>query len=110
MKYKKITAIIQTIALGEVKKRLKEIGVKGMSAFNVMDYGEHAAPYTFDPDKMIQHVKIELWAREGEVDQIVNAIIDAAHSGMPGDGMVAVLPVERVWRICTKREAAEDKI
>ena len=110
MKYKKITAIIQTIALGEVNKRLKEIGVKGMSAFNVMDYGEHAAPYTFDPDKMIQHIKIEICARESEVNKIVNAIMDAAHTGMPGDGMVTVLPAERVWRICTKQEATEDEI
>ena len=81
-----------------------------MSAFNVMDYGEHAAPYTFDPDKMIQHIKIEISARESEVDKIVNAIMESAHTGMTGDGMVTVLPVERVWRICTKQEATEDEI
>jgi nitrogen regulatory protein P-II 1 len=110
MTYKKVTAIIQTIALGEVEKRLKDIGVKGMSAFNVMGYGEHTVPYTFDQNKMVQHVKIEIWAREDEVEKIVNAIMDAAHTGMPGDGLVTVLPVERLWRIRTKREATEDEI
>ena len=45
-----------------------------------------------------------------EVEKIVNGIMDAAHTGMPGDGFVTVLPVERVWRIRTKREAIEDEI
>ena len=48
---------------------------------------------------------------DGEkVKEAVSAIIDAAHAEASGDGIVAVLPVEKVFRIRTKKELTQKEI
>ena len=110
MNCKKISAIIRTSALGQVQARLKEVGVKGLSVFPVLGFGEYVADWTFHPHQLVQHMKLEIWAHDEMVDQIVSAILDAARTGLPGDGMVTVLPVDKVWRVRTHQEATADEL
>lgn len=110
MKVKKISAIIRSSVLSEVEKRLKEIGVKGMSVSSVRGFGQGMDEWTFNPNKLVGHAKIEIWAREEMASQIVHVILDSAQTGLADDGMVAVSPVEHVWRVRTKTEATEDEI
>ena len=44
------------------------------------------------------------------VDLIVEAILSSAHSGIAGDGIVAVHSVEKLYRIRTKSEIAAEEI
>jgi nitrogen regulatory protein PII len=49
MDCKKVTAIVRKTALDEVERRLKEVGVKGLSTFNAFRCGEYVADWTFHP-------------------------------------------------------------
>lgn len=103
MEYSKIVAIIRTVKLEEVEKRLQEIGISGISVSQVKGYGEYQN--FFSRDWMVSHARIEIFCYESRVDEIVQAIMGTAHSGSPGDGIVAVIPVKQVFRIRTRSAA-----
>jgi nitrogen regulatory protein P-II 1 len=102
MSLRKITAIIRCTLLEPVERRLQEIGVPGMTVTHVKGFGEYAN--FFRRDWTVTHARIEIFTEQSLVDRIVDTIQDAAHTGTPGDGIVAVLPVERLYRIREKRE------
>jgi nitrogen regulatory protein PII len=59
-------------------------------------------------DLLIEHVKIEIFAEESTVDEIVRIIIETARSDLPGAGIVAVLPMDRFLHMRTGSEAFPD--
>ncbi len=99
---RKIVAIIRNEALEKVEGRLVDMRVKGISVTSVKGYGEYAN--FFNPDWMVTHSRIEIFAEQARVEEIAAAIIDAAHTGMEGDGIVAIIPVEKLYRIRTRSE------
>ncbi len=102
MEFKKITAIIRTSAVDDVVERLAELGIRGISVSKVKGCGEYAN--LLRPDKMTPHIKIEIFAEGPKVDEIASEIIETANRGIEGDGIVAVLPVEKLYRIRSKSE------
>ena len=108
MEYAKITAIIRTSKLEKVEKRLQEIGVKGVSISHVKGYGEYAN--FFSRDWMVTHIRIEIFSSVSRVEEIAQAIMETAHSGLAGDGIIVSIPVERIYRIRTKTEATAEEI
>lgn len=97
MEIKKVVAIVRTDALEDVEKRLRLIGVPGITIDRVKGFGEYANFFT--PDWMSAHARIEIFADEGHAQEIVETIIQAGHTGTAGDGLVAILPVEQLFRI-----------
>ena len=108
MKYRKVTAIIRRDRLEKVEHKLQQIGVQGISVTRVKGYGEYADFYA--RDWMTSYARIEIFTTAEKVDDIAEAIMDAAHVGLSGDGIVAVLPVEKLYRIRTKSEATTEQI
>lgn len=108
MEYKKIVAIIRKGHLEKVERALIEHGAKGITVTQVKGFGGYIN--YFSRDWMCNHTRLELFVNENEVDSTVEKLIEAAHTGAPGDGMVAVLPVEKVYRIRTKRLATVDEV
>ncbi len=106
MKFNKVTAIIQECCLQDVEKRLRQISVRGISASKVTGYGEYANYFT--QDLTTSHVKIEIFTIEAKVEKIVAAIMEIAHTGTEGDGIIAIQPVEKIFRIRTKSEILPD--
>lgn len=92
-----VTAIIRGDALEKVERRLQEIGVNGISVMRVKGYGEYANFYS--PEGLTSHVRVEIFTAALSADTIAQSIMDAACSGVPGDGIVAVYPVAKVYRI-----------
>lgn len=108
MELKKIIAIVRTQVLVEVEEHLIEMRVKGISVTPVKGYGEHD---TFiNPDWRFTHARIEIYVELSMVDLIVETILKTAHVGLPGDGIVAVHPVERLYRIRSRSEIIADEI
>jgi len=107
MKYRKITAIFRSDAYKKVEQRLQELGVQGFSISHVKGYGEYADLYS--SDWMTSHARLEIFTDEEKVETIVEAIMDSAHVGLAGDGIVAVLPVEKLYRIRTRSEIQPDE-
>jgi nitrogen regulatory protein P-II 1 len=111
---KKIEAIIKPFKLDEVKERLAEIGVQGMTVTEVKGFGRtggkkevyRGSAYVVD---FVPKVKLEIIAKDDMVAQILTTIAEAAKSGRIGDGKIFVTPVDEVIRIRTG-ERGEDAI
>lgn len=109
---KKIEAIIRPIKLDEVKIALGEIGVMGLSVSDVRGSGRQRGhresfrglDYAID---LPMKVKLEIVARDEDVEEIVATIERHARTGEPGDGKIFVLPMDEAVRIRTE-ERGED--
>ncbi len=108
MEFKKITAIVRINLLEGVEKRLRQLDVKGITVSEVKGYGEYKQFFT--KDGLSEVAQIEVFAMKNEVDAIVRAILESAHTGAAGDGLVAVLPVEEIYRIKSGSEALPTEI
>lgn len=104
---KKIEAIIRPTKLDEVKIALGEIGVVGLSVSDVRGSGRQSGhresfrgvSYAID---LLIKVKIEIIARDEDVEEIVNTIERHARTGDPGDGKIFVAPMDDAIRIRTE--------
>lgn len=100
---KMVTAIVRTTALEGIVKALEAEGVRGMTIFEVKGTGEQVQlfrPYTI-------HKKIEIIIPDDRADRVVNIIVEHGHTGLAGDGLIAVLPVECVMKIRRKEEICD---
>ena len=101
-----IVAIVRSEVLTTMEERLQHAGVRGLSVTKVKGIGEYAN--FFARDQFSEHAKMEIFTEESKVEAIVKIIIDAAHTGDLGDGIVTVLPVEKFYRIRTQSESLPD--
>jgi nitrogen regulatory protein P-II 1 len=108
MEWKTIIAIIRTDKLEAVESCLKGINVRGISVTKGKGYGEYANFFT--SDWYVTHARLEIYCEASRTDEIANTIIEAAHTGVAGDGMVTVLPVEKIYRIRTKTEGNDRNV
>lgn len=99
MRYAKVTGIIRSSVLDEVEKRLINEGASGMSVTKVKGCGE--LKDFFSRDWLVTHARIEIFTLAEDAERIAQAIVEEAQSGESGDGVVAILPVEKVLRVRT---------
>lgn len=97
MDLKQIVAIVRTDVIEHVEGRLIQIGVPGITIARVKGFGEYSN--FLRPDWLSSYVRIEIFADVAQAPQIVDAILEAAHTGTAGDGIVSVLPVDALYRI-----------
>jgi nitrogen regulatory protein P-II 1 len=103
---KKIEAIIKPFKLDDVKEALNGIGIKGMTISEVKGYGRQkghteiyrGAEYVVD---FLPKIKMEIIVEAAQVDEVIEAVINAARTGKIGDGKIFVLPVEQIVRVRT---------
>lgn len=105
MKYRKITAIVRPSKLEHIERVFVDMKVNGVTVTRVSGYGEYHN--FFRSDTMCEHSRIEIFCRAEEAEGLAQAIMDAAHMGQPGDGIVSILPVEQLYNIRTKAELFE---
>lgn len=99
MEYRKITAIIREESLAAVEEALKHehMGAIEVAMTRIKGYGEYKNFYS--PEWVSGRARVEVFVRKAQAAAVVEAICHAAYSGMLGDGMIAVLPVENIVRI-----------
>lgn len=103
---KKIEALIKPFKLDDVKERLTEIGIKGITISEVKGFGRQkghtelyrGAEYVID---FIPKIKIELVLPDELVEDAIQVIMETARTGRIGDGKIFVIPVDEVIRIRT---------
>ena len=101
-----ITAIIKPFKLDEVREALSAIGVTGLTVTEVKGFGRQkghtelyrGAEYVVD---FLPKVKLEVATKAELLDQVIEAIEKAAHTGKIGDGKIFVANLEQVVRIRT---------
>ena len=109
---KKIEAIIKPFKLEDVKEKLAEKDIKGLTVTEIKGYGRQkghtelyrGAEYVVDS---LPKLKLEIAAPEEQVEAIVEAIIASASTGKIGDGKIFVAPLEQVVRIRTGETGVE---
>lgn len=110
---KQIQAYIKPHKTGDVARALRRVsGLSGMTVFDARGWGHgkmraeghhaEAGISDFEP-----HTKIEICCDDDVVEQAVEAIRKAAHTGLAGDGKVYVVNVESVVRISTGQRDEE---
>lgn len=102
VEYRKVIAIVRGDVLERVEMRLKDMGVKGISVSRVKGFGEYAN--FFRHDWLVQHARIEVFAERARAEEIARVIAEEAHTGLAGDGIVGLIPVETLFRIRTRCE------
>lgn len=97
MTWCKVTAIVRGLVLEHVEAELERLGVPGVTVTSVRGFGEYRD--FFRRDWTVGHARLELFVPRAEADRYVRAILATASTGEPGDGIVAVAPVDALVRI-----------
>lgn len=109
---KKIEAIIKPFKLDEVKEKLTEIGVMGMTLTEVKGFGRQkghkeiyrGAEYIVD---FIPKIKLEIVVEDEIMEKVIDIIIESAKTDQIGDGKIFVTSVEQAVRIRTGEQGTE---
>ena len=101
---KKIEAIIQPFKLEAVKEALKGIGIDGMTIAEVRGHGRqkgHKEVYRgqeYNVD-LLPKVRLDLVIANERLEEVLEAITNAARTGKIGDGKIFVYDVAEAIRI-----------
>ena len=109
---KLITAIVKPFTLPEIRQALEQQEVRGLTVTESQGFGQQrghsevyrGAEYATD---FVPKVKLEVVAADDHVEDIINAIVDAAYTGKIGDGKIFVSDLEQVVRIRTGETGAD---
>ena len=111
---KLIVAVIKPFKLDDVREALTPLGVQGLTVSEVKGFGRQkgqteiyrGAEYHVN---FLPKVKVEVAVSDDLAEQVVEAIMKAAHTGKIGDGKIFVMDIERAVRIRTG-EANEEAL
>ena len=110
---KGITAIVREerlphviAALEELDRKLPPAGYPGITISSVRGHGRtKGSTETYRTTEMkttfLPKVKLEIVARDAEVEQIVSAIVASARTGQVGDGKIWVTDIGSLIRVRT---------
>ena len=101
-----VMAIIKPFKRDDVRDALTSIGVHGMTVTEVKGYGRQkghteiyrGAEYSVS---FLPKLKIEVAVGSEQVDNVVEAITNAAKTGQIGDGKIFILGLDHAVRIRT---------
>jgi nitrogen regulatory protein P-II 2 len=106
-----VSAVIKPFRLDEVRSALSEIGINGLTVYEVKGFGRQkghtelyrGAEYVVD---YIPKMKIEVAIDDDMLDQVIDAIIESSRTGKIGDGKIFVTNLEHVVRIRTSESGS----
>ena len=109
---KKIEAIIKPFKLDEVKDKLNELGVQGITVTEVKGFGRQkghtelyrGAEYVVD---FLPKIKMEIILADSQAEDVVSGIVKAAQTGRIGDGKIFITDLEEAVRIRTGERGEE---
>jgi len=109
---KKIEAIIREDKVNDVRDALKEIGIVGMNMIEIRGHGRQggiklvgrAGTYQVD---MLTKIQINIILSESNLEETIEAILNSAGTGEPGDGIIFIYPVDEVVRVRTRERGQE---
>ncbi|MEO0409051.1 MAG: P-II family nitrogen regulator [Cyanobacteria bacterium P01_A01_bin.135] len=109
---KKIEAMIRPERLNVVKADLVKAGIVGMTVSDVRGYGRQrgqaanyrGASYAIE---FRGKLRLEVFVREEQVEEVKRVIVQAAQTGNIGDGKMFISPVNQVIRVRTGETGPE---
>jgi nitrogen regulatory protein P-II 1 len=109
---KLIVAVLKPFKLDDVKEALKSLGIHGMTLTEAQGFGRQkghtevyrGAEYEID---FVPKIRLEVVVDDSQVNEVADAIVDAAGTGKIGDGKVWILPVEELIRVRTGERGSD---
>jgi nitrogen regulatory protein P-II 1 len=110
----RVAAIVKPFKLEELKAALDEVGVRGMTVYDVKGFGKQmgraelyaGAEYAVD---FLPKAKVELVVRDDMLQRVTHAILESCRTGRIGDGKIFVTEIADAVRIRTA-ERGEDAL
>ncbi|MGD8559963.1 MAG: P-II family nitrogen regulator [Gammaproteobacteria bacterium] len=103
-----IVAVVRESKVKSIVSKLYENDVPGVTVTPVRGYGEHANIYQQDITE--DNVKVEVFIAEKYAQHVANLIMHSAHTGMDGDGVIAVMPVNDMYHIRDYSKLSENDL
>ncbi|MGP4082261.1 P-II family nitrogen regulator [Pseudalkalibacillus sp. R45] len=103
---KKVEAIIRPEQFQQLRAKLLEIGIDGLTVYEAAGCGKQRKKkgvFRGNPFELQLEpkVKVEMVIRESLEEQTIKVIIDSCSTGSVGDGKIFVSSIEDVYRIRT---------
>jgi nitrogen regulatory protein P-II 1 len=95
---KTVVAIVRTSCVEGIVKSLEDAGIKSVTISQIKGIGEQVEvfkPYTI-------HSKIEMIVPDEKAEEVTDVIMECAHTGLAGDGIIAVYPMDYMIKIRTR--------
>lgn len=94
---KLITAVIRSMCLEKVITQLNDIGIQGLTVFEVKGRGEEVVLYR----DFSVHSRVEIIVPDHQVERVRKTIIDVSCTRQKGDGVITVQEIKEFTRIRT---------
>jgi nitrogen regulatory protein P-II 2 len=106
-----VSAIIKPFKLDDVRAALSDIGINGLTVYEVKGFGRQkghtelyrGAEYVVD---YIPKMKLDIAVDDDQVDLVIDTIVDSAKTGKIGDGKIFVTNLENAVRIRTSESGS----
>ena len=103
---KKLEDIIKPFKMEAVREALLEIGIQKMTILQVKGYGRQkgqneiyrGSEYVVD---FIPKIKIELYLKDEDVEEVIATVVEAAQTTKIGDGKIFIQPIDSAVGIRT---------
>jgi nitrogen regulatory protein P-II 1 len=102
MAIKNIVALIREESLQDVVKQLQRANIRGISMLPAKGYGEYMN--SFAKDAFNACVRLDIIVDAAQAESVAALIVNAAHSGLEGDGLVFISPIDKLYRVREKKE------
>ncbi|MFB5610884.1 MAG: P-II family nitrogen regulator [Nitrosopumilaceae archaeon] len=106
---KRVDAMIPSIRRNAVVDAIMKAGAHGVTIAEARGRGSGERPLVRGPRAAARYVAeynrtdcISVILEDSKVNEMVNAIMNAAHTGKPGDGKIFVSTVEETYDVATK--------
>lgn len=96
---RKIEAIVRKDKFKQVCEVLEKSGIGGLTVTEAQGFGHHR-------NGLKPKMKIEIYCDEFQVDHIVKMIRENAMTGTTGDGKIAIIELQKLYRIRTGEQGA----
>ena len=105
---KRIESVVQSEMSRKVVKAIRDTGVGGVTLIESLGQGAGDRPEIGGKQIEFNSTDVVVTVvNDSEVDSVVSAIIDTAHTGQKGDGKIFITNVEESFDISTKQKSTE---
>ncbi len=105
---KRIEAVVQSEISRQVVTAIRKIGVGGVTLIESLGQGAGDRPEIGGKQIEFNSTDIIITVvNESQLNSVVSAIMDTAHTGQKGDGKIFITNVEESYDISTKQKSDE---
>lgn len=112
MEVSKLEIVTSMNKLTGLKKALSELGVTGMTVFQVIGCGVQKGTYEYLPDQneemeLLPKQYIMIVVENDILDKVIDVVKKELYTGHIGDGKIFISPISNIVRVRTGEEGLE---